>query len=66
MSPPEILGMIQQELNSLTPKQLRSLLLRVKGQHQTEFRHMDETAKGWQEAISYTQGLAIGEHQRGL
>ncbi|KAG6913816.1 hypothetical protein DXG01_004135 [Tephrocybe rancida] len=47
MSPPEILGMIQQELNSLTLKQLHNLLLHVKGQHQTEFKHMGETAKGW-------------------
>ncbi|KAG6907039.1 hypothetical protein DXG01_010842 [Tephrocybe rancida] len=66
MSPPEILGMIQQELNSLTPKQLRNLLLRVKGQHQTKFEHINEMAKGWREAISYTQGLAIGKHQWGL
>ncbi|KAG6906626.1 hypothetical protein DXG01_012871 [Tephrocybe rancida] len=66
MSPSETPGVIQQELNSLTPKQLRNLLLRVKGQHQTEFKHMEEAAKGWREAISFAQGLAIGEHRRGL
>ncbi|KAG6914873.1 hypothetical protein DXG01_014819, partial [Tephrocybe rancida] len=66
MTPSEILGLMQRELESLTPKQLRNLLLRIKGQHQTEFEAFEETARGWQESLAYAQGLAIGEHQRRL
>ncbi|KAG6914396.1 hypothetical protein DXG01_000603 [Tephrocybe rancida] len=62
MTPSEILGLMQQELELLTPKQLRNLLLRIKGQHQMEFEAFEETARGWRESLAYAQGLAIGEH----
>ncbi|KAG6914327.1 hypothetical protein DXG01_000985 [Tephrocybe rancida] len=62
MSPSEILGLMQWELESLTPKQLCNLLLCIKGQHQMEFEAFKETARGWQESLAYVQGLAIGEH----
>ncbi|KAG6914072.1 hypothetical protein DXG01_002555 [Tephrocybe rancida] len=66
MTPSKILGLMQRELESLTPKQLRNLLLRIKGQHQTEFEAFEEMARGWRESLAYAQGLAIGEHQCGL
>ncbi|KAG6915888.1 hypothetical protein DXG01_009390 [Tephrocybe rancida] len=65
MSPSEVLGIIQQELDSLAPQQLCNILLHIKGQRQTEFE-VDEKVRGWRESLSRAQGLAIGEYRRGL